>query len=156
MSDTGDQVVGVNLTASQDSNRYFGAFDVEATPSSDASSAVSMTDEDGWFSYRFIGTLKGDVQVLELSQSTGGSGLFKTLLFLTRQYDQSLAVDWDEKSIKAGAPRSILFKKGEIVLGDRWRGSVRVENGRLYIDDLSAIAEGRAQDVAGGWYTYDP
>ncbi len=132
LSDSSDQVVAVNLTASQDSNRYFGDVLVREEP--DEHPFVFHEDGAAGFGYSFVGTTPSGLHVLATSEWGGGSGVFRRVLLVRFEADAGLTVDWDAGRVATSTePRLLLWKSGEIGLGDRWDGELRVEGDTLVI-----------------------
>lgn len=151
-SDRGDQIIAINLSDSQDSNRYFGEIRVRETEGQ--SPFVSVQGDNEEFGYRYVGITESGLHILYASDWTDGSGIFKTLLFVILEHDKGIQVDWDESVIRAGKDHLLIRKLGEIGLGDRWDGELRVEGDKLFIGKdrgwfTSSGGEG------GGWLSYD-
>lgn len=148
ISDIGDQVVAINLLDSQKSNRYFG--DILVREVSGDSPFIYVKEEKfhetSIFGYQYIGTTKSGVYVLRTSSSGGGSGVDESLMFLTVRRDKGLSVDWDKLSIRPERERIVLQKLGEIVLGDRWNGKLRIEGNKIFIGK----DQGRFSESEGG------
>lgn len=154
LSDTGDQVVAINLTDSQDSNRYFGDFKVEHDDKSSAP-IISMTVEDQRFSYQFIGVMENGISVLKTVQSsTDGSGVFPTLMFLSFQQDHGIKVNAAKSRIGVGEDRRLIVKHGEIVSGVDWSGVLKVDGNRVFIG-TNQSANSEIPTQPSGWLTYE-
>ncbi len=154
LADSGDTVVAINLTDAQDSNSLGGAFKVEPATAGGAWPTVSMTGNNESFSYQLIGTTAQGVHVLKTSEWGGGSGVFNNLMLVSYRRGQGIEVDWAAKAIQPGEARLVLFKHGEIVLGDRWAGTLKVDGDRLFI---GANESGRpdAGEAQSGWLTFE-
>ena len=148
LSDTGDQVVAINLLDSQDSNRYFG--EIAVTPHLDPMEPswpwVYSVDGEGnadkrlgelWgrpsYAYRYVGSTQGGLDVVHARYSGGGSGIFNRVVFTRTEMDRG--VDYpllrEVESRKAAArpevrDRELIRFVGKIPLGDRWVGTVEV------------------------------
>jgi len=154
-SDHGDQVVAINLADSQDSNRYFGKVDVRKTR--DGRDLVSVTNDPARagedptiFGYEYIGKTQDNVIVLLTSSSGGGSGQFRNLMLVTLVKDHSLLVDWGKNSIKWGLERFLVKKVGEIALGDRWDGKLKVEGNTLLVGKNEGTLSDNSGDTVDG------
>ena len=142
-------MVAINVLQSQDSNRYFG--DVQARKIDGQNPYVYLettTVSDGEtnrqeFGYEYVGMTKSGIHVLYTSGSGGGSGVFKNLLLLAFEYDNGISCDLDKKTIQPTRKRLLLKKLGEIALGDRWDGELKVEGNSIFI----------GKDK--GWFTVD-
>lgn len=153
LSDTGDQVVAINLTDSQDSSRYFGDFKVEQDDKSSAP-IISMTDGDQRFSYQFVGVLENGISVLKTVQSsTDGSGVFPTLMFLSFQEDHGIKLNMATGTIDQGEARRLIVKHGEIVSGVDWSGDLKVDGNRVFIG-TNQITGSETSDTPSGWLIY--
>ena len=157
LSDTGDQVVAINVLDSQQSNRYFGNISVGEGDSvlepdypwvySDAEDANSKVEGDepsseSKFGYRYIGSTQGGIDVLQVKESGGGSGVFNTLLLIRMAFDEgysySPAVHENGSKTVYEAEihtRELIRVLGRIPLGDRWQGLVAVEGNQVIVQD---------------------
>jgi uncharacterized protein YecT (DUF1311 family) len=135
LSDQGDQVLAINLTDSETSNRY--ACDVKVATTGNRYPYVYAQDpvEGGdmrpaEFGYRYVGRTTSGIDVLFTAESGGGSGAFEGLM-LVRLSEESGAPSVEPPS---GSVQTLTFRKnrlvikkvGEIGLGDRWDGSLAV------------------------------
>lgn len=160
MSDHGDQVVAINVLEAQDSNRFFG--DVQVREIEGQNPFVfhrATTVEDGLtnhsqFGYQCAGRTSSGAYVLYASDWTGGSGVFKSLLLVTFEYDKGMLCDWDKAVVRAGEKRLLIKKLGEIGLGDRWAGELKVEGNSVFIGKDTGwftVSGG----TGGDWMSYD-
>ena len=139
ISDHGDQVVAINVLESQDSNRYFGDALVRNIEGQNPSIYTEVTTVESGetnqqsFGYQFIGKTDSGVYVLETSDWGGGSGNFRNLLLVTCEYDQSIKCDWEKGVIQSGGKRLLIKKQGEIPLGDRWDGELKVDGNSIFV-----------------------
>ena len=148
LSDSGDQVVAINLLDSQDSNRYFGEVAVApqldpATPSWPWVYSVDGEENDDktlgelwgrpWYAYRYLGSTQSGLDVVHARYSGGGSGIFNRVVFTRTEMDRG--VDYPllrevESRTAAARPevrdRELIRLVGKIPLGDRWLGTVEV------------------------------
>ncbi len=133
LSDRGDQVVAINLSDAQGSNRYFG--DVAVNDVDGQCSFVHTEEEDQRFGYQYIGMTESGVHVLYILDWGGGSGVFKQLILLTIEFDYGIdCCDWDtQTAIQANRKRLVIKKLGEIGVGDRWSGQLSVSGDELHI-----------------------
>ena len=148
LSDSGDQVVAINLLDSQDSNRYFG--EIAVTPQLDPTKpswpwVYSVDGEENagktlgelwgrsWYAYRYVGSTQGGLDVVHARHSGGGSGIFNRVVFTRTEMDRG--VDYPllrkvESRTAAVRPevrdRELIRFVGKIPLGDRWLGTVEV------------------------------
>ena len=148
LSDTGDQVVAINLIDSQDSNRYFGEIFVAPQTNPQVPSwpwVYSLSREpnkegeleDLWgqeFSaYRYLGSTRSGLDVLHANYSGGGSGIFNRVVFIRTEADYGVEypllrdIDSRRGATQPGfRNREIIRIVGKILLGDRWHGTVEV------------------------------
>ncbi|MCB2261838.1 MAG: hypothetical protein LGR52_02695 [Candidatus Thiosymbion ectosymbiont of Robbea hypermnestra] len=130
-SDEGDQIIAIGLLNSQESNRYFGEVHVRQIDGQHPYIYIQSAKEE--FGYRYVGVTESGLYILYTSDWGGGSGVFKGLLFVTFEYDKGIRVDWDESVINWDRDRLLIRKHGEIALGDRWDGELRVEGDKLFV-----------------------
>ncbi len=133
LSDGGDQVVAINLSDAQESNRYSGKVGVNHIAGQ--CPFVHTVEERQRFGYRYIGTTQSGVHVLYTSDWGGGSGVFRNLMLLTLEFDYGIdCCDWDvQTAIRADRKRMLIKKLGEMGLGDRWSGQLSVSGNELRI-----------------------
>ena len=161
LSDTGDQVVAVNLTDSNWSNRYHG--EVEAS-SKRCSRVRWQGPERSWFSYRYVGMTDSGVHVLRTSESGGGTLVSAALLFAVVEFDYGFRhYAQDFRSLPAAAPmvpgqfgarvlrpdrqRILLRKLGTFGLGDRWDGDLAVRGNDVTLgEDHGWFAQAEEHD----------
>ncbi|MYL11534.1 MAG: hypothetical protein F4010_05220 [Cenarchaeum sp. SB0669_bin_11] len=147
LSDTGDQVVAVNLLDSQDSNHYFGEILVEPqanpmTPSWPWVYTVEGEHGDNhlgdlrgkvFYAYQYLGSTRDGVDVLHTRDSGGGSAIFNRVVFVMTEADRG--VDYPplrEVNSREGAVQPVVRERelirliGRISLGDRWMGTIEV------------------------------
>ena len=156
LSDAGDQVVAVNLIDSQRSNRYFGAVGVVEEGGQCPYVYWDDPEEAGVrFGYRYVGMTDSGVHVLSTS-SGGGSGRFVNLMLFTIEFDSGIVCcEWDRQTtIKADNKRIIMRKLGQIGVGDRWSGELRITGNDLHVGrDEGWLTE--SGGTGGGWLSYD-
>lgn len=131
LSDTGDQVVAINLTDSQDSNRYFG--DIQLREIAGKNPYVYFTKDRESFGYQYVGRTKDGVDVLYTSDSGGGSGVFKNLMLVMIESDKGVVFNEEESLITSTKERVVIRKLGKVSLGDRWAGELTIEGNELII-----------------------
>ena len=160
-SDTGDQVVAINLRDSNTSNRYFG--DVATSPpldsmepswswvySVDPKPNSNRTAESGlypwhayrgltWYAYRYTGSTQSGLDVIHARRSSGVAGVENYVVFTRMEVDRG--VDYPpprelERHAPAGPEvrdRELIRLVGRISLGDRWLGTVEVEENDVVV-----------------------
>lgn len=150
VSDGGDQVVAVNLTESDGSNRYSG--EVRMSPARPGSRAPQVTttvirDQGGeraeeTISYEWVGVTSSGVHVLHTWEAGGGTMVAHALLLMAVEQDQGLALETSSEEggignrdaeLRFSRPRLLLRKLGEFPLGDRWAGELRVDGNKIHV-----------------------
>jgi hypothetical protein len=139
VSDCGDQVVAINLLESQDSNRYFGDALVRNIDGQNPFVYTQpVTIDNGEtnhteFGYQFVGVTSSGVLILVTSDWEGGTGVFRNLLLVTLEYDKSIRCDWDKGVVHSSGKRFLIKRVGEIALGDRWDGELKVNGNSIVV-----------------------
>ena len=140
LSDVGDQVVAINLLDAQGSNRYSGSIGVTEIDGRCPYVYWRPTEERSEFGYQYVGMTESRVHVLYASSWGGGSGVFKRLMLLTITSDAG--IDWNGQDVvQDDRERLLVNKLGELALGDRWDGGLRVAG--------NTLATGRDE----GWFS---
>jgi hypothetical protein len=148
LSDGGDQVIAINLTESQKSNRYS-----EKTISRWLNTEHPYVGYEGensehdprppFFGYQYIGTIDSNVYVLQISSGGGGSGIFENLLLVTLEKDYGLGNYFGDTTykdtIRLDNGRILIKKIGEIALGDRYQGELRIEGNKIFIGNDEGV-----------------
>ena len=152
LSDSGDQVVAINLLDSQDSNRYSG--EVKVRESEGEAPYVYVTDGREKFGYEYVGTTTSGIDVLCTSDCGGGSGIFMNLLLVRWEEEMGIDCDWQDLTVRPDRKRLLIRKVGEIALGDRWAGKLEVRGNDLFVgkdEGWFTVSGGRG----GGALSYD-
>lgn len=132
LSDTGDQVVAINLTDSQDSNRYSES--IQVRPITGENPYIYFIEGRGEsFGYQYVGQTKDGAHILYISDSGGGSGVFKNLMFVMIEPDKGIVFNEEEQTITSTKERLIIKKLGAVSLGDRWAGTLTINGNELVI-----------------------
>ena len=127
LSDSGDQIVEINLTKSNNSNRYFGQITAEETTNHPI---VKSADGETSFAYQYIGCSFSGVHLLRTWSYSGGTGVFCSVILVTISNDT--AIDYDNGKI-VRVNRLVIKKLGALPLGDRYEGDVTYRLGFLCI-----------------------
>lgn len=126
LSDSGPPaVITVDLlAAAQNGNEYY---DDDVKVKDGLVSIAPKDQEGGGFSYKWLGTVRPGLHVVETFAWEGGTGVFMDLYFF-RIYP---ATGRDEK----GPYHQVLMTLGRtpVILGDRDDGTIKVEPGRVII-----------------------
>lgn len=142
ISDGGDQVVSINLLDANKLNRYYGHV---TTKTLDDKIIVECRSESEYFSYSYEGSSESGIHVLTCSDWGGGSGIFRTLLFVSFEVDETLDLQGEELVKR----RRLLIKSlGHFSLGDRYAGKIKLKSGYLYVGRDEKHAWGRGVDLA--------
>lgn len=140
-SDSGDQVVSVNLAASNKSNRYFGKISVEKTS---RHPIVRNVSDDGWVSYRYIGHSYSGVHLVQTWRSGGGSGVFCDIALVTISRDKCIEFS---SSNSRKVDRLVIKIIGSVPLGDRYESEVTYRFGFLTIPACSGRSSLRTKKM---------
>ena len=136
LSDLGDQIVTINLTESQDSNRYNADFNITGKPGKFPFVGFYYT-EGGSFSYQYIGKTEAGVHILDISDYGGGSWVRGFFMLVVFEKDRALQYDRDSQTLSAGPERLLLKKVGHFHVGKRYKEyAARAEliNNRLQVE----------------------
>jgi hypothetical protein len=147
-SDQGDQVVAVNLTDAQKSNRYHG--DVQVHESKGRNPAVSWRDDEAGttYGYRLVGVTDSGIHVLRTWDfSDTGSGVFSDVMLVSLEIDRRLEYSPSADRIQPGTERLLLRKRGVFPLGDRWEGALSVDGNRLLVGPDAGRFAAREDDA---------
>jgi len=139
LSDSGHQVVAVNIAESNRSNRYFGTVTVKPTS---RNPLVTKTHESEWVAYQYIGHSFSGLHLVQTWRCGGGSGIFCDILLLTISYDK--AIEFTTSGTKK-VRRVVLRTMGAIPLGDRYGGDITFRFGILTIPASSGLVEGNSK-----------
>jgi hypothetical protein len=140
ISDSGEQVVAINLLESMNTNRYYG--DIKESGKKPPFIYYEKTGEcketgclngPPSFGYQFIGKSSSGVIVLLTESSGGGTGLFTNLLLVSVEKDKGLSYDQKNKMLRLNRERWLIKKLGDIALGDRYDGNISVKGDVLLI-----------------------
>lgn len=128
LSDSGDQIVSINITESNNSNRYFGEITSEVIR--DRFPRITSKYDKSWFSYEYLGQSFSGVHLVQTWSSGGGSGVFCNILLVILSIDS--AFEYDENTNKK-VSRFVIKLIGSIPLGDKYDGSITYKFGILSI-----------------------
>lgn len=128
LSDTGSQVVSINIADSNKSNRYFGEVDSEKSDS--GFPLITCTNKEGWVSYKYIGRSFSGLHIVQTWSNGGGAGIFCHVLLVTLSLDAVLEYGGSEYEKKS---RYVIKLIGSFPLGDRYEGEITYRFGFLSI-----------------------
>ncbi len=123
LSDSVAGPVAIDLGGTWNSDRYYG----DSTEQPDGTVRIELRTtsvtptpgESGWFAYRRVGTLASGIHVVETWDNGGGTGVFTSLLFIRFAIDQ-------EQADEGRRERLVMARAGEVTLGDRYDGGIRI------------------------------
>ena len=153
LSDTGDQIISINLRDAFNSNRYCcdDSFSVRLTGKKMVVRTDFTKDYDTFnddyisqedcggicaFTYAHLGTTDNGAMVIQVWESSGGSGLFSTLLFTKVKERMGANFDYANPSNLAFDKQQIVLEKlFSISLGDRQETSISVNGNFVVLND---------------------
>ncbi len=150
ISDTGDQIISINIYDSQDSNLFFCESDMEigdgVNPYVSFSNKNSKKDiYTQWFGYSYIGMTESGIHLLSTSNDPWGEGrsVWRNVMLVRLVIDYGVDFDpYSDSSIKADKPRLLIMKLGEIGLGSNYSGSLKIKGNNLIIGEDEGLYAG--------------
>ena len=134
LSDSGEQVVSINVTESNQSNRYHGEITSQVLDS--GYPVITSTYNEGSFSYRYLGCSFSGVHLIQTWEHSDGSGVFCSVLLATLSQDSSIKYD---KNTFEKVDRFVIKLIGSIPLGDSYDGILSYKFGFLSIPACKGI-----------------
>ena len=132
LSDVGDRDIAIDLLDAQGNNRYSGSIGVDEVDERCPYVYWEPAGERREFGYQYVGMTESRVHVLYTSSWGGGSSVFKRLILLAITSDSR--IDWNgQAEIQDDRKRLLVSTLGELGLGDRWAGDLRVAGNTLTI-----------------------
>ena len=141
LSDCGDQVVSINVTESNSSNRYQGTITTENCNT--GFPIVCSEHSEGCFSYKYLGCSYSGVHIIQTWSNGGGSGVWCNVVLVTLSQDSS--VEYDSKKIDK-VDRFVIKLIGSIPLGDRYEGKLSYKLGFLLISKCKGMSSLRGSN----------
>ncbi len=153
LSDTGDQIISINLRDAFDSNRYCcdDSFSVELSEKRTLVRTDFTKDYDTYnndyisqeecvgsctLTYAHLGTTDNGAIVIQVWERSGGSGVFSTLLFTKVKKRMGANFDYANPSKLAFDKQQIVLEKlFSISLGDRQETSISVNGNFVVLND---------------------
>ena len=132
MSDTGEQILALNVSDSVGSNRYFE--DIEKRSLEGGKELLFYRARNGehlQFGYIYHGMSDSGIHVLEVVESTHGSGTFISLFICQLNWEPSFGIK--NGSLQEIGERQVLKLIKEITLGDRWIGKIELRGNLLKV-----------------------
>ena len=128
LSDTGNQIVSINVADSNRSNRYFGNITYQQTEN--GFPRVTSSYNEGWFSYQYVGRSFSGIHIVQTWSNGGGSGIFCNIVLVTLSLDSALEYGKERNEKNT---RFVIKLVGSLPLGDRYEGSISYKFGFLTI-----------------------
>lgn len=133
VSDGGDQIVAIDIDRAQDSNRFCCPPDGQADWGKTTSFSDEKENRTTAFGYKQIGRTHSGVHVVKTWDSSDGSAAWISLVFLVIENDYGLTIEESDSKATRTRPRRLLKKLGDVFLGDRWQGQLKVEGNKVHI-----------------------
>lgn len=134
ISDSGSQIVSICVNGANNSNKYHCEFEIKKNEN--VYPTIIYKFDDGYFSYRYIGSSNG-IHVLMTIENGGGSGHFFNVMLVTLEEDEELSF-YDGVTV---SNRVCITRLGFISLGDRFDGTVCVIGNKLKISGKNIESE---------------
>ena len=153
LSDSHQQVIGVDLDSSNQSDRFHGDFSVVHVQDRQRRRRViwegSQWDENEResFSYRHIATSPSGIEIVLCANGHGGTLVSVCLALFC--FERDLAVGQDLDGNILNRERTLLKVLGTIALGDRYDGRIKYEDGVLKIGSDPRVVKRGSRDPAG-------
>ena len=132
MSDTREQMLALNVSNSLGSNRYFE--DIEKRSIEGGKELLFYKARNGehlQFGYVYHGMSDSGIHVLEVVESSHGSGTFISLFLCQLNWEPSFGMK--NGLLQEVGERQVLKLVKEITLGDRWVGKIELEGNLLKV-----------------------
>ena len=132
MSDPGEQILTLNVSNSFGSNRYFE--DIEKRTLEGGKELLFYKCSNGehlQFGYVYHGVSDSGIHVLEVVESSHGSGTFISLFLCQLNWEPSFGIK--NGSLQEDGQRQVLTLVKEITLGDRWIGTIELDGNLLKV-----------------------
>ncbi|WP_157198228.1 hypothetical protein [Methylomonas sp. DH-1] len=129
VSDTGRQIVSIDISGSNSSNRYLGEILVREFEGK-RFVEVEEVESREVFGYEYLGTSESGIHVVHAYHQTTGSATFNWVLLL--QIEESSVLEYEDSNPKKERT-PILKLVGRLSLGDRYNGKVSMERGTIRI-----------------------
>jgi hypothetical protein len=132
MSDPGEQILALNVSDSVGSNRYFE--DIEKRSLEGGKELLFYRARNGehlQFGYIYHGVSDSGIHVLEVVESTHGSGTFISLFLCQLNWESGFGIK-NGLLLEIGE-RQVLKLVMEITLGDRWEGKIELKGNLLKV-----------------------
>ena len=142
ISDIGDQIVSINISESNDSNKFYGNISEKLIENNYP--IITFKNNELIYSYQYIGCSFSGVHIIRTWSNEGGTGIFCNIILVTLSTDTIIEI-YNHKSIKE--ERFIIKKVGTIPLGDRYEGNISYKFGFLLIDQCNNIHTTRKKSI---------
>jgi hypothetical protein len=134
LSDKGDQIVAINLSASNNSNRYFG--EISNKEIIGEYPIVTGSINQNTTSYQYLGCSFSGIHLIKVWNTSEGTGVFYNVMLVTLSLDSSIQY---ESAKYSKVNRFNIKLIGTIPLGDRYDGIVYYKFGFLTIPACKGI-----------------
>lgn len=125
-SDSGSQILSINVHNANISNQFFSEVHVRTT---EEMPYVYYKDGEKEFGYIYVGATTGGINIVHTLDFGSGSGVFHTLLFFVFTKTESMTFGMEVRPVK----QPTLTLIGSLPLGDRFAGTINLENDVLKI-----------------------
>ena len=129
ISDRRETTVSIDISSANQSNRFYGEFNVNDRNGRSWVEWVGSGRE--FFMYSHVATSPSGVEMVECYDCSGGSGVFGSVGLFSFERDRALGKD--EEGKLNTRERYILKILGSIALGDRYGGEISYVDGFLMI-----------------------
>lgn len=167
-SDSEEQIVSVNISESHGTNRFYEKIEVEEGHGNNVRLEFEKTEYFGivknlpTFSYELIGMLDSKIYVLGTLEWGGGSGFFRDLIFvrfectfgLDTEFPDPYSKGEPQKNLTLVRPRVLITRVGELVLGDRWGGTLEASGETVSIGENHGKERGNWMDDIVGKHSF--
>ncbi|MCT4625405.1 hypothetical protein [Halodesulfovibrio sp.] len=126
LSDSGNQIISVNVAKANVSNQFFSEVRVRTT---NAEPYVYYKEGDAEFGYIFVGATTNGIQIIHTIDNGGGSGTFHSLMFFI--YTDTETISFKKEVRSASQPTLTLI--GSLPLGDRFAGTINFKENVLTV-----------------------
>lgn len=135
ISDGGDQVVAINLNTTQESDRYYGDYNIRKVDDDFPYVEFEREEGYGYFSYKYIGKLSSGVEVIETFSNGGGTFTSRNLIFISFLKDKGITFDTENQKIIDSKERTLISRLGS-VSSYKYK-DIKIINGKLHMGRVS-------------------
>jgi len=132
ISDTGDQIMVINLTDTQNSNRYYGDYNIRKGSNEFPIVEFEREEGNGGFGYEYIGKLNSGLEVIETFDNGGGSLTSTEVVFFQIIKDKGMTFDTENQKIIETDERTLIYRVGSV--GSYGYKNIEIINGKLKME----------------------